>query len=210
MVCPHRFDQLLSLGKQVSSRSSSGSNSDLVQEKMRLLSQERESLREAWEKRNKELKQCSELQVRNAFSYHLHSTPHTTHSTPHTFTLHSSHHTLHHSHPPLTRRHSTSHPHTPLITPSQLFLRDAEQVDSAISGQEAFLANEDVGTSVDSVEELLSKHEEFSRKSSSIDDRIRGLSEQANRLVHAGHYDAERCGHLCSKLQSCDYLRWFL
>ena len=173
---------------------------------MRTLSHEREALRESWDKRNKELKQCSELQVRNdgctlishSTPSHIHSPPLTpSYSTPHTITPHpltyslSTPHTIMHT-PPLTPSHSTPHTITIYSTPSQLFLRDAEQVDSAISGQEAFLANEDVGTSVDSVEELLSKHEEFSRKSSSVDDRIRGLSEQANRLVHAGHYDAER------------------
>ena len=82
-----------------------------------------------------------------------------------------------------------SHPHT--LT--QVFLRDAEQVDSSISAQEAFLGNMDLGTSVDSVEELLTKHNEFSRKSSAVDDRVRVLGEMANKLVHAGHYDADRC-----------------
>lgn len=75
----------------------------------------------------------------------------------------------------------------------QLFLRDAEQVDSSISAQEAFLGNTDLGTSVDNVEQLLTKHNEFTRKSAAIDDRVRALSEMANRLVHAVHYDGDRC-----------------
>ncbi len=79
----------------------------------------------------------------------------------------------------------------------QLFLRDAEQVDSSISAQEAFLGNTDLGTSVDNVEELLTKHNEFMRKSSAVDDRVRTLSEMANRLVHAVHYDADRCEAVC-------------
>ena len=58
---PHRFDQLLSLGKRVSSRP--GPHTERVEEQMRGVASQRESLREAWEKRNKELKQCSELQV---------------------------------------------------------------------------------------------------------------------------------------------------
>ena len=55
---------------------------------MKQLGQERVTLRETWERRNKQLKQCSEL---------------------------------------------------------QLFLRDAELVDAANSGQEAFLSNDDLG-----------------------------------------------------------------
>lgn len=57
-----RFDQLQSLGKRVASNASTKNNEDLVQERMRQLTQDREALREAWEKRSKQLKQCSELQ----------------------------------------------------------------------------------------------------------------------------------------------------
>ena len=45
-------------------------------------------------------------------------------------------------------------------------------------------------TSVDSVEELLKKHEEFESTSAAHDERIRVLSEQANKLIQSGHYDA--------------------
>ena len=47
-------------------------------------------------------------------------------------------------------------------------------------------------TSVDTVEVLLKKHEEFEGTSSAHDDRIRSLGEQANKLIHAGHYDTAR------------------
>ena len=42
------------------------------------------------------------------------------------------------------------------------------------------------------MEVLLKKHEDFESTSGAHDDRIRTLSEQANKLIHAGHYDAER------------------
>ena len=58
----YRFDQLQSLGKRVASNASTKNNEELVQERMRQLTQDREALREAWEKRSKQLKQCSELQ----------------------------------------------------------------------------------------------------------------------------------------------------
>ena len=87
----HRFDQLQSLGKRVASSSPSQANEAAVADRMRQLTSERANLRELWERRNRQLKQCCEL---------------------------------------------------------QLFLREAEQVDSVTSAQETFLANDDLGVSV--------------------------------------------------------------
>lgn len=36
----------------------------------------------------------------------------------------------------------------------------------------------------------MKKHEEFESTSAAHDDRIKTLSDQANKLIHAGHYDA--------------------
>lgn len=92
MICVHvlRFDQLQSLGKRVVSSATSQANEVIVADRMRQLTSERASLRESWERRNKQLKQCCEQQV---------------------------------------------------------FLREAEQVDSVTSAQETFLANDDLGVS---------------------------------------------------------------
>lgn len=43
---------------------------------------------------------------------------------------------------------------------------------------------------MDSVEELMKSHEEFESGSAAHDDRIKALSDRANKLIHAGHYDA--------------------
>ena len=88
--CP-RFDQLQSLGKKVSSSASSQGMGEKIAERMRQLTTERANLKESWERRNKQLKQCSDLQV---------------------------------------------------------FLRDAEMVDSATGAQEAFLADDNLGVRV--------------------------------------------------------------
>ena len=56
----YSFDQLQSLGKRVSSSERSGEE---VRERIRRLSQERVAVRESWERRNKVLKQCFELQL---------------------------------------------------------------------------------------------------------------------------------------------------
>ena len=46
----------------MSSNASTKNSEDLVQDRMRQLTNDREALREAWDKRSKQLKQCSELQ----------------------------------------------------------------------------------------------------------------------------------------------------
>ena len=48
--------------------------------------------------------------------------------------------------------------------------------------------------SVDGAESLLKKQEEFEMTSQPHDGRVKALSEQANRLIQAGHYDSERWG----------------
>lgn len=65
---------------------------------------------------------------------------------------------------------------------------------------------------MDSVEALLKKHEEFEGTSAAHDDRIRSLSEQANKLIHAGHYDTTRWEQLdvCSKFECQFYSQNYL
>lgn len=48
-------------------------------------------------------------------------------------------------------------------------------------------------TSVDSVEALIKKHSDFEGMSVAHEERTKTLSEQANRLIHAGHYATTRC-----------------
>ena len=45
----------------------------------------------------------------------------------------------------------------------QLFNREAEQAESWMAKREAFLASEDVGSSLDAVEALIKKHEDFDK-----------------------------------------------
>uniref|UniRef100_A0A4W4GYX2 Spectrin alpha chain, non-erythrocytic 1 n=1 Tax=Electrophorus electricus TaxID=8005 RepID=A0A4W4GYX2_ELEEL len=66
----------------------------------------------------------------------------------------------------------------------QLFYRDTEQVDNWMSKQEAFLLNEDLGDSLDSVEALLKKHEDFEKSLSALD-------EFATKLIQNNHYAKE-------------------
>ena len=47
-----------------------------------------------------------------------------------------------------------------------------------------------VQTSVDSVEMLLKKHEDFIMSGIPHDEKVKALCEQASRLIQAGHYDS--------------------
>ncbi|XP_048876599.1 spectrin alpha chain, non-erythrocytic 1-like isoform X2 [Brienomyrus brachyistius] len=70
----------------------------------------------------------------------------------------------------------------------QLFYRDTEQVDNWMSKQEAFLLNEDLGDSLDTVEALLKKHEDFEKSLSAQEEKITALDEFATKLIQNNHY----------------------
>ncbi|XP_077865919.1 spectrin alpha chain, non-erythrocytic 1-like [Saccoglossus kowalevskii] len=73
----------------------------------------------------------------------------------------------------------------------QLFYRDTEQADTWMSKQEAFLNNEDLGDSLDSVESLIKKHEDFEKSLAAQEEKIRALDEFATKLVDSEHYAAD-------------------
>lgn len=73
----------------------------------------------------------------------------------------------------------------------QLFYRDTEQADAWMAKQEAFLANEDLGDSLDSVEALSKKHEDFDKSLAAQDEKIKALDEFAGKLVEGEHYAAD-------------------
>ncbi|KAJ8346496.1 hypothetical protein SKAU_G00278970 [Synaphobranchus kaupii] len=73
----------------------------------------------------------------------------------------------------------------------QLFYRDTEQVDNWMSKQEAFLLNEDLGDSLDSVDALLKKHEDFEKSLSAQEEKITALDEFATKLIQNSHYAKE-------------------
>ena len=73
----------------------------------------------------------------------------------------------------------------------QLFYRDTEQADAWMAKQEAFLANEDLGDSLDSVEALIKKHEDFEKSLAAQEEKIKALDEFASKLIEGEHYAAE-------------------
>ncbi|KAL0276367.1 UNVERIFIED_CONTAM: hypothetical protein PYX00_003957 [Menopon gallinae] len=73
----------------------------------------------------------------------------------------------------------------------QLFYRDTEQADTWMAKQEAFLANEDLGDSLDSVEALIKKHEDFEKSLTAQEEKIKALDEFATKLIEGQHYAAD-------------------
>jgi spectrin alpha len=56
--------------------------------------------------------------------------------------------------------------------------------------QEAFLQNDDLGDSLDAVESLLKKHEDFEKSLAAQEEKIHALDEFATKLIEGGHYAA--------------------
>uniref|UniRef100_A0A069DXZ1 Putative beta-spectrin n=1 Tax=Panstrongylus megistus TaxID=65343 RepID=A0A069DXZ1_9HEMI len=73
----------------------------------------------------------------------------------------------------------------------QLFYRDTEQADTWMAKQEAFLANDDLGDSLDSVEALIKKHEDFEKSLAAQEEKIKALDEFATKLIECQHYAAD-------------------
>ncbi|XP_071948314.1 spectrin alpha chain, non-erythrocytic 1-like isoform X2 [Antedon mediterranea] len=72
----------------------------------------------------------------------------------------------------------------------QLFLRDCEQAEAWMASREAFIANEEVGGSLDGVEALIKKHEDFDKAINAQEEKISALKAFADQLTAADHYDA--------------------
>ncbi len=73
----------------------------------------------------------------------------------------------------------------------QLFYRDTEQADTWMAKQEAFLDTQDLGDSLDTVEAMIKKHEDFEKSLAAQEEKIKALDEFATKLIEGHHYAAE-------------------
>ncbi|XP_054722410.1 spectrin beta chain, non-erythrocytic 5-like [Uloborus diversus] len=73
----------------------------------------------------------------------------------------------------------------------QVFNREADQIDSITNSHNAFLEFEDLGTTLDDVETLLKRHENFLNTLLAQDERLRTFSEMADKLIAARHYESK-------------------
>ena len=72
-----------------------------------------------------------------------------------------------------------------------MFNREADHIDTATSGHHAFLTIDNLGSSLDDVEGLMKRHQDFESTLVAQDERLKLFSEMANKLIDACHYDAE-------------------
>ncbi|KAF2980042.1 hypothetical protein EK904_009476, partial [Melospiza melodia maxima] len=72
-----------------------------------------------------------------------------------------------------------------------------EQIESWLSSKEAFLANEDLGDSVSSVESLQRKHAQFEKALEAQMEKINEMASFAQQLTQNKHYDSENISSRC-------------
>lgn len=73
----------------------------------------------------------------------------------------------------------------------QLFNKEADNIDATTSSHEAFLEFTDLGGTIDDVEALLKRHEDFENTLYVQDERLKVFSETADKLIANGHYDSK-------------------
>ncbi|KAK6641322.1 hypothetical protein RUM44_013031 [Polyplax serrata] len=69
------------------------------------------------------------------------------------------------------------------------FLRDAKQIYTTSSAQEAALSNTDYGTTVDEVASQVKKHEAFEKLVGTQEERVLALQEHGAKLVQQNHFE---------------------
>ncbi|NXG60038.1 SPTN5 protein, partial [Hemiprocne comata] len=79
----------------------------------------------------------------------------------------------------------------------QKFYGYVEQAESWLSSKEAFLANEDLGDSVSSVESLQRKHTQFEKALEAQMEKIDEMASFAQQLRHNRHYDSDNITNRC-------------
>ncbi|XGW05367.1 hypothetical protein V3C99_016045 [Haemonchus contortus] len=72
----------------------------------------------------------------------------------------------------------------------QLFNREAERIDAATKGHEAFLDYADLGDSVESVENLLKRHRDLEAKLDAQEGRLNAFSKNADDLIKNRHSES--------------------
>lgn len=69
------------------------------------------------------------------------------------------------------------------------FLRDAKQIHTTSSAQEAALNNNDFGTSVDEVAAQVKKHDAFEKLVATQEERVSALQEHGAKLIQQNHFE---------------------
>lgn len=70
------------------------------------------------------------------------------------------------------------------------FLRDAKQLDTLSSTQEAALSGDNFGVSVEEVDAQMKKHNEFEKLLVTHEEKLTALQEHGNKLLTQNHFDS--------------------
>ncbi|XP_071665312.1 spectrin beta chain, non-erythrocytic 5 [Patagioenas fasciata] len=70
----------------------------------------------------------------------------------------------------------------------QMFNREGDRINAALSGHEAFLRGDDLGDHVDAVRSLLKQHQEFEQLLMALKRRVEALNENGANLIESGHF----------------------
>lgn len=70
------------------------------------------------------------------------------------------------------------------------FLRDAKQLDTLSSTQEAALSGDNFGISVEEVDAQMKKHNEFEKLLVTHEEKLTALQEHGNKLLAQNHFDS--------------------
>lgn len=72
----------------------------------------------------------------------------------------------------------------------QIFNREADKIDATTKAHEAYLEYSDLGNSLDDVEAILKRHNDFENTLGAQDKILKGFSDNADKLIKHDHYDA--------------------
>ncbi|CAL8090883.1 unnamed protein product [Orchesella dallaii] len=73
----------------------------------------------------------------------------------------------------------------------QMFLREADHIDSATKNHMQFVSNADVGKNLDEVESLIKRHNDFENTLVAQDERLKIFDSMGAKLIDAGHFERD-------------------
>ncbi|XP_055643020.1 spectrin beta chain isoform X2 [Toxorhynchites rutilus septentrionalis] len=73
----------------------------------------------------------------------------------------------------------------------QVFNREADKIDATTKSHEAYLDYDDLGNSLDDVEAIMKRHNDFENTLGAQDKILKNFSDGADKLIKNNHYDAK-------------------
>lgn len=73
----------------------------------------------------------------------------------------------------------------------QIFNREADKIDATTKGHEAFLEYINLGNSLDEVEAIIKRHNDFENTLGAQNKLIKIFSDNADKLIESGHYKSD-------------------